>query len=155
VIKAAMDKLVQLSFDEATLKTVLDRTKGVYGMNNAVVIKNLEFSIMGANAFNGMKNELNASITDLSRYSSSIYEFRTRILAFNSLKSLNLCNEAVVRNLFQAMLCSNGRLAGPAAQTAEYFSGQAQYKQAMVSFYNSQPYSVEEKETLKRQLTFL
>ena len=155
VVKAAMDKLIQLSFDVNTIKIVLDRTKDVYGMNNAVSIKHHELKVNAGKTFDEYKPEMNNAQLILTKFASSSYEFRTRILAFNSLKALNACNESVVQNLFQAMLSSNGRLAGPAAQTAEYFSGQMNYKQLMVSYFNNHGYSSEEKETLKRQLNFL
>lgn len=155
VIRSAMDKLVALSFDAQTIRLMSEKTRGVYGMNNSVVIRQLEYRILASRSFSMFSGDENAASPALIRYASPVYEFRTRILAFGSLKNLNLCTEDVVRNLFQAMLSSNGRLAGPAAQTADYFSTQVQYKQMMITYFNRQNYTNEEKETLKKQLNFL
>ncbi len=155
VIKAAMDKLSQLSFDEATIKIILSKTSDVYGMHNIIQIKHEELKIVyNRNFVQGYldnKDNLNALVA----YSSPAYEFRTRILSFGSIKTLNICNEIVVQNLFNAMLSSNGRLVSPAAQTAEYLSGQIGFKQMMVDFFNRHNYTNEEKETLKKQMVFL
>ena len=94
-----------------TIKIVLDRTKDVYGMNNAVIIKHLELKVNSGRTFDKYKPEMKEAQLILTKFASSTYEFRTRILAFNSLKATNTCNESVVQNLFQAMLSSNGRLA--------------------------------------------
>jgi len=155
VMKAAMDKLVQLSFDATTMEKLLESSKGVFGMNNAIAIRHLEIKANCAMAFPSMKIEHQKVCEELIKYSSSVYEFRTRILAFNSIKALNLCDESVVRNLFQAMLSPNGRLASPAAQTAEYLAGQTANKQMMITYYNKSNFTMEDKDLLKKQLNIL
>lgn len=59
-------------------------------------------------------------IKELVNYSSTNYEFRTRVLAFEALKKINYCDTDFVENMFSAILHFNGRLANPAGQCLEY-----------------------------------
>ncbi len=53
----------------------------------------------------------------LVEYASNRYEFRTRAKAMEALERLGYCDEELVRNLFNASLYTNTRLAGPAIKT--------------------------------------
>lgn len=146
VVIVALEKLCKLYPTE--IKKYLDATKGVDGMMNAIRIKRAE--IAAANVIDKQRN-----LDELVFLSSNSWEFRTRNNAFTSLKTLNFCNEKVIANLFDAMLSTNGRLAGPASQLAEHFGGQVAYRQMAIDYYKSINWTAEQKESLKKQLSFL
>lgn len=146
VVQNALEKLCKTYPEETSL--FLEKTKSVMGMNNSVNIKWHELAAL---------NDINKdeSLKRLAYYASDAWEFRTRTNAFNSLKALNYCDQNLVKNLFDAMLSTNGRLAGPAAQLAEYLSQQTAYKNKFIKYYQSQKWAAWQSEALKRQLAFL
>lgn len=146
VVLTSLEKLCRQYPAEA--KQFLDATRSVYGMNNAVKIKWHELAI--SNNIDKRDN-----VDALLNYASNGWEFRTRNNAFASLKAIGFCDETLVVHLFDAMLNTNGRLAGPAAQLAEYFSQQAVGKSLMVNYYNAKTWEPWQKELLKKQMTFL
>jgi len=146
VVQACLDKLCKRYPAES--KKYLDVTKGIDGMCNSVRIKWLELA-----AINNIDKQKN--VDELVFLASNAWEFRSRASAFNSLKSLNYCDEKLVANLFDAMLNTNGRLAGPASQLAEYFSAQVSYKQMMIDYFKSKTWIDWQKESLKKQMSFL
>lgn len=146
VVLAAIEKLCVL--DEANCKANLEQVKEVYGMNNSVNIKYHELS--SVYQFDAATHT--AALVD---YTSNQWEFRTRNNAFASLKSLNVCNEKLVVNLFDAMLSTNSRLAGPASELANYLAAQAANSNMMRTYYNKQAYTEAQKEILKRYLPVL
>lgn len=146
VVQAALEKLCVL--DPVHRKEYLEAVKEVYGMNNAVNVKYHELCVVyGIDA---------AKHTDaLVDYASNRWEFRTRNNAFAALKAINTCNEILVAHLFDAMLNTNSRLAGPASELAVYLSVQAANQQLMKTHYTKQRYGKEQQATLKRYLGFL
>ncbi len=155
VVKAAMDKLYQKSFDKTTMTLVINATKNTWGMNNSVMIKRNELialsgMLIDANAFNS-----NEALHAITEFASSQYEFRTRIQAFNSLKILNHIDKEVAQNLFNAILSPNTRLANPAADLANHFSNQITYKNLMKEYYKKQNFAPWQKDILGKQLTWL
>jgi hypothetical protein len=146
VAKTALEKLCNYYPTEA--KTYLDATQNVQGMFHSNRMKWLELSILHK------VNELDAR-RELSFFASPNFEFRTRGQAFNCLKSTQTFNQDVVASLFQAMLSTNGRLAGPAAELANYFSANLEYKMAMRKYYQNQNYSLQEKEILSKNIFLL
>jgi hypothetical protein len=88
--------------------TYLALTDGVMGISKNVRIAWLEIKAT---------DSLDPYKTELIDYGSHSYEFRTRVKAFEALERLRYCDEAVVRNLFDAMINPNTRLAGPAEKT--------------------------------------
>jgi len=142
-IATALEKLCA-TFPANTAK-YLAATKGIEGTNGRnVLIKWLELSI-------GEKPEA-AQINELVGYTSVSYEFVTRGNAMAALRRLNHCDDQLIANCLTASLSSNGRLAGPAAETIRYFYGQNKFKRQIadaVAAYNG---TAREKESLAKLL---
>lgn len=154
VVKVAMEKLYQNSFDKKTMEYVLEATKNTWGMNNNIMIKRYEIGALAGLLIDKSFNREDA-LNQITIFASSQYEFRTRIQAFNSLKVLNHLDNEVAKNLFQAILSPNGRLAAPAAELANHFSNQISYKNTMKGYYQMQSYEQWQKDILTKQLTWL
>jgi aminopeptidase N len=146
VVLASLEKLCARYPGEAA--QYLDATKDVYGMNNGVKIKWLELSVS-----NGINKKQNLDM--LIGFASNAWEFRTRNNAFTSQKALGYCDETLVTYLFDAMLSTNGRLAGPASQLTEYLCQMITNKSMFVKYYQSKTWEPWQKELLKKQMTFL
>ncbi len=146
VVQASIEKLCAL--DEISRKSYLDLVKDIYGMNNSVNIKYHELSAV-------YRFEADMHTNALVDYTSNQWEFRTRNNAFASLKNLNVCNEKLVINLFDAMLSTNSRLAGPASELASYLAAQAANSSMIRAYYHKQEYTEAQKEVLKRYLPVL
>ncbi len=143
VVKLSLEKLCNQYPLE--VKDFLHKTSQIEGMNHSVQIKWLEISILNnVEEQNARKN--------LTLFASENYEFRTKILAFAALKSTNTCNEEVARNLLQAILSSNGRLAGPATDLANYFCSNLAFKRVFVSTLQNQNFTDQEKNVLTKAL---
>jgi hypothetical protein len=122
--------------------------KDVEGMNMAVRI---HWHELAASAGIDRQQNLDA----LAQYASQAWEFRTRNNAFAALKATNHLDAGVAASLFNAMLSTNGRLAGPASQLAEAFSAQSAYRQFLITQYHSAKFEDWQRELLKKQLNFL
>ncbi|MDZ4668569.1 MAG: M1 family metallopeptidase [bacterium] len=146
VVKTALEKLCLAFPGEAG--SFLGATESVHGMFHVVRMKWLELSIL-----NGVNVE--KAKGELIDYSSNAYEFRTRGQAFLVLKSTGLCTEKVIANLFQAMLSANGRLAGPAAEAANYFCLNTQNRELFRAYFRDAQFSETEKEILTKSLLLL
>jgi aminopeptidase N len=146
VVLASLEKLSRQYPSE--VQQYLEATKTVYGMNNVVKIKWHEIAVV-----NNINKQENAMA--LVNFASNQWEFRTRNNAFASLKAIGYCDEQLVANLFDAMLNTNSRLAGPASQLVEYFSQQQWAKNQVTTYYNSKTWEPWQKEILKRQMPFL
>lgn len=94
------------------VKDYLEKTKGVMGHNNNVRILWLEISAKESAAV-----EKTMSEKKLVEYCSNRYEFRTRGRAMEAVERLSICNDELIRNLFNAALYTNTRLSGPAIKT--------------------------------------
>ncbi|TAG59936.1 MAG: hypothetical protein EAZ27_00080 [Cytophagales bacterium] len=105
----------------------LEITKSELGNNH----KNVRIKWLEINCNIDKTNYIN----ELVSYSSSNYEFRTRVLAIDALKRLNFCNETFIENLSNAITHFNGRLANPAGQCLEYLYKQNSYKKLINDFY--------------------
>jgi hypothetical protein len=146
VVTAALEKLCNTYPQEAG--SFLQSTKGVQGMNNSLRIKWLELS-----AINNVERQ--KCLDELVWLAGNQWEFRTRNNAFTALKTLNYCDEKLVVNLFDAMLNTNSRLAGPAQQLADYLCMQSANKNRFVAYFKSQPWEKWQTELLKKQLSYL
>ncbi len=111
VVQAALEKLYQI--DAVNIRMYLNMVKQVYGMANGVNIKYHEIAYMA-----GIDAEIH--LNALIDYTSDKWEFRTRINAFSSIKTSGVYHEVLWTNLCNAMLSTNSRLAGPAADLANY-----------------------------------
>ncbi len=146
VVQSALEKLCKLYPSEASV--YLESTRNVMGMTNSVNIKWHELAV--ANQIH--KQE---SINALVDYSSNLWEFRTRNNAFLAIKTLGYCDNKLVVNLFDAMLSTNGRLATPASQLAEFLAQQTEFKSMFTAYYKSQTWEAWQTEQLKKYMTFL
>jgi aminopeptidase N len=146
VVQSSLEKLCKQYPAEAS--AFLAATKGVYGMNNAVDIKWNELSFIS-----GINQQ--QCVERLVNYTSAQWEFRTRNNAFAALKPLGYCDTKLVANLFDAMLSTNGRLAAPASQLAEYITQQAAYKNLFTDYYKSKTWESWQVELLKKYMPFL
>ncbi len=146
VVKTALEKLC--NYYPAEAKTYLDATKNVQGMFHANRMKWLELSII-------YKVNEDEARKEVSFFASPNFEFRTRGQAFTILKSTQTFNQDVVSSLFQAMLSTNGRLAGPAADLANYFATSIENKMALRNYYQNQNYSDQEREILSKNIFLL
>jgi hypothetical protein len=76
------------------------------------------------------------AIDSLVEYLGPSYEFTTRQNAMNSVKRLNMVNDAIARNLIDALVSTNGRLAGVAAGTIDYMIQQDANRRAFLANSN-------------------
>ncbi|GAB1449195.1 hypothetical protein MASR2M44_22200 [Bacteroidota bacterium] len=136
VVKTALEKLCRNYPAEA--ENFLKQTSTVEGMNKAVRLKWLELSVeFGSNEA--------AAKAELEKISSSAFEFRSRVASFQVLKNLNHFSEKVAENLLQACQSSNGRLAGPAAESLNHFCQQTKFRQVAEQAYRKLDSSQKEK----------
>lgn len=143
VQKTALDKLCKSFPEEAG--TFLETCKNLEGMNMALRLKWIELAVE-----NNYKKE--EALNMLETYASSSYEFRTRIGAFQLLKSFNHANEKTITSLFQACTSINNRLAGPAAELLNYWINQSSYRKVEEQTFNKNSYTSEQKEQILKQV---
>jgi len=127
VVETTLDKLSTLYPDKA--KDYLDATKDVCGMGNSIRIKWLEI-----NCHYSIKN-VGDSYKQLVDYTSNAYEFRTRVNAFNALQRLDYINDEFIKNLFNATLYTNSRLANPAIGVLDYYYKTSENKTKIQKLY--------------------
>ncbi|MCF8449598.1 MAG: M1 family metallopeptidase [Taibaiella sp.] len=142
-IATALEKLCIAA--PANTTKYLAATKGIEGTNGKnVLIKWLEI----AAAESGDINHINQLVS----YTSGSYEFITRGNAMAALRRLNHCDTALIANCLTASLSSNGRLAGPAAETVKYFYAQHKYKKQIADAIANSSVTGKDKEALGRLL---
>jgi hypothetical protein len=112
VAENALDKLMKCKdIDQKEKVKYLKLTESLYGQNNNIRCKWLEYAVMNIDG-----PELNAKHkNELVTLCGANYEFRTRVNAANALKRLGFLDEQIARNLLDACLTYNSRLAGPCA----------------------------------------
>lgn len=145
VVKSSLEKLCAMYPPEAAI--FLGSTKEVHGMFHSVRMKWLALSIL---------NHVNADAAkqELIDYASAGYEFRTRNQAFLVLKSTGTFNEKVAENILNALLSTNSRLAGPAAELAAHFAANLSYQAQFKDIFTKGNYTKEEREILMKQAIF-
>ncbi len=118
--------LEKLSFQyPQNVQKYLDKTKDLEGTRGRDVrMKWLEIAYTSSND--------KKHVDQLAKYTSNSYEFITRGNAMTSLRKLNYFDEESLGNCLNAVVSSNGRLAGPAAETIKYFFAQAKYKKMIL-----------------------
>lgn len=114
-----------------------------YGPGNRVRIKRYELMAMKGDR---------VAIDSLADFLSSSYEFWTRQNALNSVKKLNLVNEAVARNMMEALVSTNGRLSSSTAGTIDYLMQQEANRQVFLRTMNSRAWQPAEMVTLSRHI---
>ncbi|RYD76242.1 MAG: hypothetical protein EOP53_15065 [Sphingobacteriales bacterium] len=147
VVETALTKII--SWNPQNGKQYLEQTKTVMGMSKNVRIAWLKSAI----AYKlGDENALNNYRKELVDYISSGFEFRTRNNAFQALQSLNYLDDTAIKNFFDAMLSSNGRLATPAADALKYFYKQDAYKNQVENALQNSNLESAQKETINKLL---
>ncbi len=139
VIAAALEKLCYYNPSKTT--QYLDASKNTEGtMGRNVITKWLEIAYSNT----GDKQYADRLIA----YSSDSYEFRTRTNAMTALKRCNYFDVKLVENCINAILSSNTRLSGPAAETLSYFAGQDKYKKGISDYISSKTWTSWQKKKL-------
>lgn len=97
-----------------------DAVDGVDGINNAIRVKYLayKYDLLGDDKY----------ANQLVNLAGPNYEFRTRINAFEALKSINFLNAEAAKNITQATTVYNGRLVRPAKEAIAYFKKQRNFR---------------------------
>jgi aminopeptidase N len=119
IIETALVKLMNWQQDQGKRTDYLELTKGLFGNQHGLHIRWLELAIR---QFPDYERTFKGLISD---YAGPMYEFRTRVNAFESLKRMNFFDEQVCRNLFEAVLSFNSRLSNPARDALAYFKQQS------------------------------
>jgi hypothetical protein len=115
--------------------------KDVYGMNNSVNIKYHELAVI----YNVDADE---HAKALISYASNQWEFRTRNNAFAAIKSSGVYSTTLIPHLFDAMLNTNSRLAGPAAELTNFLATKTTNLNDMQHYFNTTNYSKAQKDIL-------
>lgn len=154
VIKACMEKLVQFCFDVPTMKVVLEKTNNTLGMNNAIAIKRAEIMYLSYH-LNNEQFDKALAVKMLQNFASNSYEFRTNLLSFSAVKNINYLDENMANNIFTAMLSTNNRLAGPAAELANHFAVQFAYKNLFKTQFLKSNFNLTQKNIIKGYLNWI
>jgi len=142
-ITMALEKLC-FQFPQYT-QNYLDKTKAIEGTRGRdVKIKWLEINA-------AMTNE-KTYFDQLVKFSSNSYEFITRGNAMASLRRLNYFDMEALTNCLNAAVSSNGRLAGPAAETIKYFYAQPKFKKMIIDGIATKSLKDWEKEIISKLL---
>ena len=89
-------------------------------------------------------------MNQLVAFTSDSYEFATRTNAMAATRRLNYFDEKLLANCINACLSSNGRLAGPAAETVKYFYTQDKYKKLIAEGIAGTDVSAKDREVLNK-----
>jgi aminopeptidase N len=129
VVVNALEKL-SMQFPENAAR-YLDATKGIAG----TVGRNVEVKWLEVKARSMNDKE---SMDKLVALTNQSYEFRTRTNAAQALKRLDFFNADLMKNLLDAGLSPNGRLAGPCNEVLLYFYNQDRYHKMIGDYVASQ-----------------
>lgn len=140
IIESVLEKLSNIYPNET--QQWLEITKNEYGMANALKIKWLYISYLNGNK---------VALDQLIEYASSNYEFRTRINAMNAIKTLGIVNQSMLKNIFNATLSWNSRLAGPANEALSQLSMNVVNKKAISDFFKTNSWTEKERELIKEK----
>lgn len=143
IIESALVKLMAWQTDASKRTGYLEITKGLYGNQHGLHIRRLE---LACRQFPEQAGTMKGMIAD---YAGNMYEFRTRVNAFEALKRLNHFNEQVCRNLFEASLSFNSRLSNPAKETLAYFKQQSTALTLMKEVAASSDWNAEQQKALR------
>ncbi len=119
-------------FYPANREKYLAAVKDVKGICNNVRLAWLEINCNE----NTTSPQLTAWHKELAGYVSNRYEFRTRNKAMDVIERLKYCDEEVIKNLFNACLSGNGRLANPASRTLKLLLKEPANKEMAKAIYN-------------------
>ncbi len=146
VVQAAIEKICKL--DAVNVKIYLPIVKDVYGMNNSVNIKYHELCVSN-------NIDANENMKALINYASNQWEFRTRNNAFASIKASGVYSASLIPHLFDAMLNTNSRLAGPAAELTNFLATKTTNLNDMQACFTAANYTKAQKDILMKYVTGL
>ena len=105
------------------------------------------------------EDDIKSNISELIGYTSHSYEFMTRVKAMSAVERVNASKsgvdirlwetDALIRNLFEAMVNPNGRLANPARKTIKKLMERADIKEIAQTYYKTTVWSGWQKDILK------
>lgn len=126
----------------------LEATKNLKGINNNVRIAWLEIS-----SKQDTENKNNYLYQKkLVEYTSNRYEFRTRTKAMEAIEHLKYCDEELIKNLFDACINPNGRLANPASRTLKKLLKTEANMQIAKGLYSLMVWKDWQKKIIEKQL---
>ncbi|HNE46322.1 MAG TPA: M1 family metallopeptidase [Chitinophagales bacterium] len=106
----------------------LQKTAGQFGATNNIRVAWLELQ---------NKDNNNGTMSELIKFTSPQYEFRTRVAAFNAISNRNYCDPELVANLFNALVSTNHRLSSPARNLLMAYKSNPEYATMIKAYYNS------------------
>lgn len=93
-----------------------------------------------------------ASLDTLVDMAGPSFEFRTRLNAFEALRSLNHLDSTLVLSLCDAITHSNNRLRGPATDVVQYFLGQSAHRELFEAIVEQHRWTPTQFEILRKVL---
>jgi hypothetical protein len=141
VVQAAIEKICKL--DAVNVKIYLPIVKDVYGMNNSVNIKYHELCVSN-------NIDANEHMKALINYASNQWEFRTRNNAFAAIKTSGVYSASLIPHLFDAMLNTNSRLAGPAAELTNFLATKTTNLNDLQAYFTAANYTKAQKDILMK-----
>lgn len=139
IVNTALTKLTT-QFPQNTDR-YLELTKDQYGLANEI-----KFNWLEIKAKRGDKEVLQTVVD----YTSNSYPSVIRGQAFRMLKRFNYLDDAVIANLFDAILYPAGFISRPAKAIADYYYEQYDYKNKMKSYYDSRSWAPWQREILRK-----
>lgn len=146
---------------ETTLRKLVaqyPKNKGRYFetvKNTTGIFKNVRIAMLELKC----KEDVKSNVSELIDYTSHSYEFMTRVKAMNAIEKLYAGDEGdkvqlwqtdqLIRNLFDAMLNSNSRLANPARKTMKKLMERTDIKQVAQAYFKTTTWKVWQKDALK------
>jgi aminopeptidase N len=151
-IGTALNKLIEN--DAQNAHTYLGRTDGLLGMAHGLRItwlghKLIQLRTDSASLMRDRSSSYYMYMDELTLYSSSMYEFRTRINAMQAIRKFNFLSAPAIENMFEACMSKNRRLAGPAKNILMWYHDQYELKKAIQQVFENVDYTNEEKKKLR------
>jgi len=146
IVTATLAKLCE-AFPENAPR-YLEQTRTAYGPSCKVKIKWHEINVGLAQNSSWQGNR--SSIDSLVKYASNSYEFGTRKNAFEALRRLDVCEDALIPHLFKGVLNPNGSLSASAASALETFYQTSANKQKIKKYYESRTWEGWQGEILEK-----
>ena len=139
IVNTVLTKLTE-QFPQNTDR-YLDMTKDQHGLANEI-----KFNWLEIKAKRGDKGALQA----VAEYTSNSYPAPWRRQAFRIVKQFNYLDDAVLANMFDALLYSAGFLSRSVKPVADYYYQQFELKNKMKTYYDSHPWEPWQKEILRK-----
>jgi len=144
-IEKALTRIV--TEDTNRSQRAFEATKDILGQSHNVRISWLKLQIQQflneTSAEEEITSTTSAFIKELQGYTSNLYEFKTRVNAFQVVKLHPeiLVTEEVLQNMLEAITSPNRRLAGPAKSVLSYLSEMGQYQQLLDKAFENVSFS--------------